>query len=69
MKYTIKRHKTLPNNPLVHIYIKRINNNRLAFERKDGYKLELQKSETMKLFDSTKEINRQDKEWRKFNES
>ena len=58
MKQTIKRHKTLPHNPLVHTYIKRINNNRLAFEIKDGYKLELQKPETMKLFDSTKEINR-----------
>ena len=33
--------------------------------KEDGYKLELQTPETMKLFGSTKKINRQNKEWRK----
>ena len=30
---------------------------------KDGYKLELQTPQTMKLFGSTKKINRQNKKW------
>ena len=47
-----KKHVTLPTNPPIHIYI-RINN-RLVFKIKDGYKLELQTPETMKLFGSTK---------------
>ena len=48
-----KKHETLPTNPPIHIYINRINN-RLVFKIKDGYKLELQTPETMKLFGSTK---------------
>ena len=36
-----------------HIFINRINN-RLVFKIKDGYKLELQTTETIKLFGSTK---------------
>ena len=32
---------------------------------KDGYKLELQMPETMKLIGRTKKINRQNKKWRK----
>ena len=47
----------------------RINKNRSAFKIKDGCRLELQKPETIKLFDSIKEISRQDKELRKFTES
>ena len=39
-------------------------NNWVVFEVKDGYKLELQTPETMKLFGS-KKINRQSKKWRK----
>ena len=39
----------------VHIYINRINN-RLLFKIKDGYKLELQKPETMKSFGSIKKL-------------
>ena len=42
------------------VYINRINN-RLVFKIKDEYKLELQTPETMKLFPSTKKINRQNK--------
>ena len=37
----------------IHVYINRINN-RLVLQIKDEYKLELQTSETMKLFGSTK---------------
>ena len=36
---------------------------------KDGYKLELQMPETIKLFGSAKKINKQNKEWRKCAES
>ena len=50
--------------PPIHIQINRINN-RLVFIKEDGYKLELKTPETMKLFGSTKKINRQNKEWRK----
>ena len=52
IKYIIKKHKTLTIPP-IHVYINRINN-RLMFKIKDGYKLELQTPETMKLFGSTK---------------
>ena len=54
IKYIIKMHKTTTVPP-IHIYINRINN-RLVSKIKDGYKLELQKPETMKLFGSTKKI-------------
>ena len=53
IKYITKKHKELLTNPPIHIYIHRINN-RLVFNIKDGYKLELQTPETMKLFRSTK---------------
>ena len=53
IEYIIKRPKTLPTNPLIHIYINRINN-RLVFKIKDGYKLELQTPETIKLLGSSK---------------
>ena len=49
----IKKHKELPTNPYIHIYINRINN-RLVLKIKDGNKLELQTPETMNLFTSTK---------------
>ena len=63
----MKKHETLPMNPPIHIYTNRINN-RLVFKIKDGYKLELQTLEIMKLFGS-KKIYRQNKEWRKCAES
>ena len=50
-----KKHKTLPNNPPINIYINRINS-RLVFKIKDGYKLELQIPETMKCFVRTKKL-------------
>ena len=52
-EYIIKKHETLTTIPLIHVYINRINNG-LVFKIKDGYKLALQTSETMKLFGSTK---------------
>ena len=55
IEYTIKKHETLTTIPPVHVYINRINN-RLVFKIKDGYKLELQTPETMKLFGSTKKL-------------
>ena len=41
--------------PPIHAYTNTINI-RLVFEIKDGYKLELQTPETMKLFGSTKKL-------------
>ena len=52
-EYIIKKHETITTIPLIHAYINR-NNNRLVFEIKIGYKLELKTPETMKLFGSTK---------------
>ena len=49
-KYIIKKHKTLPANPPIHIYMNRINN-RFVFKMKDDCKLELETLETMKLSD------------------
>ena len=45
--------KTLAATPPIHVYINKIND-RLVFKIKDGYKLELQTPETMKLLGSTK---------------
>ena len=42
-------------NPQNHVYINRINN-RLVFQIKIGYKLELQTPKTIKLFGSTKKL-------------
>ena len=55
IEFTIKRHETLTTIPPIHVYINRINN-RLVFKIKDGYKLELQTPETMKLFGNTKKL-------------
>ena len=52
-EYIIKKHETLTKIPPIHVYINKINN-RLVFKIKDGYKLELQTRETMKLFGSIK---------------
>ena len=48
-----KKHETLTEIPPIHVYLNRIDN-RLVFKIKNGYNLELQTSETMKLFVSTK---------------
>ena len=53
--YIIKKHGILPTYTPIHIYINRINN-RLVSKIKGRYKLELQTLETMKLFDSTKQL-------------
>ena len=55
VEHNIKKHETLPTNPPFRIYINRINK-RLLVKIKDGYKVELQTPETMKLFGSTKKI-------------
>ena len=54
----------MPINPPIHICINIINNIPV-FKVKDGYKLEIQTPETIKLFGSTKKINRQKIERRK----
>ena len=56
IEYFIKKHKIFTAILPIHVYINRINN-RIVFKVKDGYKLELQTSETMKLFGSTKKLN------------
>ena len=55
IEYITKKRGTLTTVPPIHAYINRINN-RLVFKIKDGYKLELQTPETMKLFGSTKKL-------------
>ena len=50
IEYIIKKHETIPP---IHVYINRIID-RLVFKIKDGYRLQLQTSGTMKLFGSTK---------------
>ena len=52
IEYIIKKHETVANNAPINICISMINN-RLLFVTKDGNKLELRSSETMKLFGST----------------
>ena len=53
MEYIIKQKHETTTIPSTYVYINRINN-RLVFKIKDGYKLELQMPETMKLLGSTK---------------
>ena len=67
IEFIIKKHETLTTIPSIHVYINNIND-RLVFKIKDGYKLELQKPETMKLLGSTKKI-RQNKKRRKSTKS
>ena len=52
-KISLKKCGILTAIPPIHVCINRINN-RSLFKIKDGYKLELQTPETMKLFGSTK---------------
>ena len=52
-EFIIKKHETLAENPPIQIYWNKIKN-RIVFELKTGYKLELLTSETMKLFGNTK---------------
>ena len=51
----IKKHEKLSIDSPIDIYINKINN-RLVFEMKDGYKLELETPETMTLLDTLKKL-------------
>ena len=55
IEYIIKNHEILTAILPIYVYINRINN-RLVFKIKDGYKLELQTPETMKIFGSIKNL-------------
>ena len=55
IEYIIKKHEKLTTIAPIHSYVNRINN-RLVFQIKDGYKLELQTPETIKLFGTTKKL-------------
>ena len=57
----LKKHETIANNPPVQIYINKLKN-RIVFEIKTGYKLELLSPDTMKLLGSTKKDIAQDKD-------
>ena len=59
-EFIIKKHKTLTDNPSTKIYSNKIKN-RIVFEIKTGYKLELLTPETMKLLGSTKKVFDKDK--------
>ena len=65
IEYIIKEHETLTIIPPMHVYIDGINN-RLVFKIKDGYKLELQIPETMKLFGRTKKLTDKTKNGEKY---
>ena len=54
-EYIIKKHKTIGENAPILIHVNNINN-RIVFNIKTGYKLELLSKETMKLLGSTKDI-------------
>ena len=57
----LKKHETIANNPPVQIYTNKLKN-RIVFEIKTGYKLELLSPDTMKLLGSTKKDIGQDKD-------
>ena len=59
-EFIMKNHEKLTTIPSIHVYINRINY-RLEFIIKDGFKLELKTSKTMKLFCSTKKLRKSDK--------
>ena len=60
IEYIIKKHETIGENAPTLIYANTINN-RIVFEIKTGYKLEVLSKETMKLLGSTKYIIDSDK--------
>ena len=53
--FIIKKHKALSENPPIKIYLNKIKN-RVIFQIKTRYKLELLSPETMKLLGSTKKV-------------
>ena len=62
IKYIIKKHKTSTATSPMHVYINWIDNI-VVFKIKDGYTLELQMPETMKLFSSTKKLTNKSENW------
>ena len=54
-EFIIKKYETLSENPSIQIYPNKIKH-RIVFKIKNGYKLELSTSETMKLLGSTKKV-------------
>ena len=60
-EYIIKKHEAIGENALILIYANTINNSRIVFKIKSGYKLELLSKEAMKLLGSTKDIIDADK--------
>ena len=59
-EFIIKKHEILTENPSIQMYGNKIKN-RIIFNIKNGYKLELLTPETMKLLGSTKKIVDKDK--------
>ena len=59
-EFVIKKHETLTKNPPIKIYLNTVKN-RIVFQIKTGYKLELLTPETMNLLGSTKKVVDQDK--------
>ena len=60
IEYIIKKHETIADTVPILIYANKINN-RIVFEIKTGYKLELLSKETMKLLGSTRDTIDADK--------
>ena len=59
-EFIIKKHETLTDKPSIKLYSNKIKN-RIVFEIKNGYKLELLTPETMKLLGSTNKVVDKDK--------
>ena len=59
-EYIIKKHETFADNAPVQIYVNKIKN-RIVFQIKTGYKLELLTEETMQLLGSSKKVVDQNK--------
>ena len=60
-EYIIKKPKSIADNPSVQIYVNKIKN-RIVFNIKTGYKLELLSPETMRLLGSSKKDIDEDKD-------
>ena len=54
-EYIIKKHETITDNPPVQIYVNKIKN-RIVFETKTGYRLELLSPETMELLGTSRKM-------------
>ena len=54
-EYIIKKHKIVADNPLIQIYISK-HKNRVVFNIKTGYKLDLLSGETMRLLGSKEQV-------------